>query len=183
MAMALPKSMRYLAAATLCIFVYLFLQLLATPDAALQLPASKPPTSKHGEWHHDPQLDRTSAFLYMSSTGPACILQANCKRSIRRTPQPSAAGRRQQLCAKCPRQRAHQCHHPEPGAQRGAGRHAAEHARPGAHVEPQVQLPVDLLQRRALHRRVQEEDASSHQGRSALWCVRVPPPPSHTQRR
>jgi len=55
--MALPKSMRYLAAATLCIFLYLLVQLLASPHAEIQLPASKPSSLKPISKDHDPQLD------------------------------------------------------------------------------------------------------------------------------
>jgi mannosyltransferase len=63
--MALPKSMRYLAAATLCIFVYLFVQLLHTPQTSLRLPSSSHdrPSSlfKHGQGDRDPQLERKFA--------------------------------------------------------------------------------------------------------------------------
>jgi hypothetical protein len=57
--MALPKSMRYLAGATFCIFVYLFVQILKAPgsDTPVEIP-SKLPTNKLGDWDHDPQLDR-----------------------------------------------------------------------------------------------------------------------------
>jgi mannosyltransferase len=58
--MALPKSMRYLAAATLCIFVYMFLQVFRTSqDANLKLTSTLPslPSLKSGSWR-DPQLDR-----------------------------------------------------------------------------------------------------------------------------
>jgi mannosyltransferase len=57
--MALPKSMRYLAGATVCIFLYLFLQILKTPgsETPIEIP-SKVATNKAGDWDHDPQLDR-----------------------------------------------------------------------------------------------------------------------------
>jgi mannosyltransferase len=57
--MALPKSMRYLAGATFCIFVYLFVQILKAPgsETPVEIP-SKLPTNKLGDWDHDPQLDR-----------------------------------------------------------------------------------------------------------------------------
>jgi hypothetical protein len=57
--MALPKSMRYLAGATVCIFVYLFVQILKTPssETPIKIP-SKLPNGKLGDWNHDPQLDR-----------------------------------------------------------------------------------------------------------------------------
>ena len=45
--MALPKSMRYLAGATVCIFVYLFVQILKTQssETPIEIP-SKLPTNK-----------------------------------------------------------------------------------------------------------------------------------------
>ncbi|CRK43471.1 hypothetical protein BN1723_019201, partial [Verticillium longisporum] len=46
--------------------------------------------------------------------------------------------------------------------------HAVVDARPRAHLEPQVQLPVDLLQRRPLHRRVQAPHRRRHQRRGPL---------------
>jgi mannosyltransferase len=60
--MALPKSMRYLAAATLCIFVYLFVQLLHTSPTELHIPTGNPSASQHGQVDpdRDPQLDRTA---------------------------------------------------------------------------------------------------------------------------
>ncbi|KAI4672128.1 uncharacterized protein J4E78_000628 [Alternaria triticimaculans] len=56
--MALPKGMRYLAGATFCIFVYLFVQILKAPgsEKPVEIP-SKVPTNKFGDWDHDPQLD------------------------------------------------------------------------------------------------------------------------------
>jgi mannosyltransferase len=60
--MTLPRGMRYLAAATLCIFVYLFVQILHAPQAELRLPASgsnKPAGFQQGQRDHDPLLDRT----------------------------------------------------------------------------------------------------------------------------
>jgi mannosyltransferase len=58
--MALPTSMRYLAAATVCILVYLFLQLVYAPQPEMQVPTSKLPGLKHGNADREPQLDRTS---------------------------------------------------------------------------------------------------------------------------
>lgn len=67
--MALPKSMRYLAAATFCILGFIFVQLLSSPNAKLQLPSNlvPPSTLKKGEWK-DPQLSRefTSSPLYFT---------------------------------------------------------------------------------------------------------------------
>lgn len=58
--MALPKSMRILAGATICVFVFLFFQILKAPSAGeLQVP-NKVPLSKDGQWDHDPQQDRMS---------------------------------------------------------------------------------------------------------------------------
>lgn len=61
--MALPKGMRYLAGATFCIFVYLFVQILKAPgsEKPVEIP-SKVPTNKFGDWDHDPQLDRKAAW-------------------------------------------------------------------------------------------------------------------------
>ncbi|KAF1918665.1 glycolipid 2-alpha-mannosyltransferase-domain-containing protein [Ampelomyces quisqualis] len=58
--MTLPRSMRYLAAATICIFVYLFVQISQTPPAKLRLPTgggSKPGGFHHGQPDRDPLLD------------------------------------------------------------------------------------------------------------------------------
>jgi mannosyltransferase len=68
--MALPKSMRYLAAATLCIFVYLFVQLLHSPQTELLIPNNKPST-QHVHGDRDPLLDRKPA---PASTRPCSIL-------------------------------------------------------------------------------------------------------------
>ncbi|KAF2731902.1 alpha-1,2 mannosyltransferase KTR1 [Polyplosphaeria fusca] len=53
--MALPKGMRLLAAATLCIFVYMLAQIFRTPGE-MHFPTT-PPLKKYQEWDHDPQLD------------------------------------------------------------------------------------------------------------------------------
>jgi mannosyltransferase len=55
--MALPKSMRYLAGATIVVLVFLFVQILKAPAGEVVVP-SKIPLSKEGEWDHDPQSDR-----------------------------------------------------------------------------------------------------------------------------
>lgn len=58
--MALPKSMRILAGATICVFIFLFVKILNAPSAGeLQVP-TKVPLAKDGQWDHDPQLDRKS---------------------------------------------------------------------------------------------------------------------------
>lgn len=58
--MALPKSMRILAGATMCVFIFLFVKILNAPSAGeLQVP-TKVPLTKDGQWDHDPQLDRKS---------------------------------------------------------------------------------------------------------------------------
>lgn len=55
--MALPKSMRILAGATMCVFIFLFVKILNAPSAGeLQVPP-KAPISKDGQWDRDPQLD------------------------------------------------------------------------------------------------------------------------------
>jgi hypothetical protein len=73
--MALPKSMRYLAAATLCIFVYLFVQLLHSPQTELLIPNSKPST-QHAQGDRDPQLDRKRA--------PASTRPYSCPNNMQR---------------------------------------------------------------------------------------------------
>lgn len=56
--MALPKSMRILAGATICVFLFLFVKIMNAPSAGeLQVP-TKVPLSKDGQWDHDPQEDR-----------------------------------------------------------------------------------------------------------------------------
>jgi hypothetical protein len=67
--------MRYLAAATLCIFVYLFLQLLHTPQTEIHLPSSgssssgRLPGLQHSTLDRDPQLDRmTDSILQFTIT-------------------------------------------------------------------------------------------------------------------
>lgn len=66
--MALPKSMRYLAAATLCIFVFIFVQLLNAPQTELRLPNSRA-GAHHGKdvGDRDPQLDRTNPNAHAAS--------------------------------------------------------------------------------------------------------------------
>lgn len=51
--MALPKSMRFLAAVTLCIFFYLVLQIFRAPTK-LQAPS----TNKLDRMEEDPNLER-----------------------------------------------------------------------------------------------------------------------------
>lgn len=69
--MAVPKAIRYLAGATVCIFVYLFLQILHAPQTDIHLPTPKFPLPKHAGSDRDPQLDRTTA---LSPTRTACLL-------------------------------------------------------------------------------------------------------------
>lgn len=65
--MALPQSIRLLAALTLCIFFYMMLQLFRAPED-LQMPGHTPKkdpiAQKYQQWDHDPQLDRMF-FLYI----------------------------------------------------------------------------------------------------------------------
>ena len=56
--MALPKPIRILAAATICIFVFLFLQLFRSEPGQMKMPESVPAGQKYQDWGHDPQLDR-----------------------------------------------------------------------------------------------------------------------------
>jgi mannosyltransferase len=69
--MALPKGMRYLAAATLCIFLYLFVQLLHTPHTEIQLLTTKPSVFRHGGEDRDPQLDRENPNVYCDIVSPS----------------------------------------------------------------------------------------------------------------
>jgi mannosyltransferase len=55
--MALPKSMRFLAAVTLCIFFYMLVLIYKAPSE-IQAPSKTPPANTLQEWDHDPQLDR-----------------------------------------------------------------------------------------------------------------------------
>lgn len=64
--MALPKGMRVLAALTMCIFFYLFLQILRAPAGEMQMP-EKVPGSTLQEWDHDPQLDCTWSLPFPPS--------------------------------------------------------------------------------------------------------------------
>ena len=66
--MALPKSIRYLAGATLCVFAYLFVQILkgSGSEIELQFPnklPSAPGRKNFADWDHDPQLDRRETIL------------------------------------------------------------------------------------------------------------------------
>jgi mannosyltransferase len=56
--MALPKPVRILAAVTICLFLFLFLQLFRAEPGQLKMPESAPTGKKFQEWEHDPQLDR-----------------------------------------------------------------------------------------------------------------------------
>ena len=67
--MALPKSIRYLAGATVCVFLYLFVQILKGPgsEGVLQIPTRLPTTTggkNFADWDHDPQLDRENPCVY-----------------------------------------------------------------------------------------------------------------------
>jgi mannosyltransferase len=54
--MALPRSMRVLAALTVVIFFYMVMQIFRAPTE-LQGPGEKASTGKIQQWDHDPQLD------------------------------------------------------------------------------------------------------------------------------
>ncbi|CBY01684.1 hypothetical protein IAQ61_003491 [Plenodomus lingam] len=61
--MALPKGMRFLAGATFCIFIYMFVQMMKSPgsEGSLKVPSKSPADAGRktwGDWDHDPQLDR-----------------------------------------------------------------------------------------------------------------------------
>ena len=60
--MAIPKAMRFLAAATGAVFIFLFVQLYRREPAAIKLPDTIPntkikPGNRPQGWDHDPQLD------------------------------------------------------------------------------------------------------------------------------
>ncbi len=62
--MALPRGMRYLAGATICMFLYLFTQILKSPgsEIEMQLPSKLPdrrPGIKLSDWNLPPQIDST----------------------------------------------------------------------------------------------------------------------------
>lgn len=58
--------MRYLAGATICVFLYLFMQIMKTPgsEPPIEIP-NKLPDSKLNNWDHDPQLDRKKDAAYV----------------------------------------------------------------------------------------------------------------------
>jgi hypothetical protein len=87
--MALPKSMRYLAGATICVFVFLFVQIFKSPgsDTPIEFPSSKTPTTKeNGDWDHDPQLDRMATMTVFNAV--SAFLTASCSigRATRASP-------------------------------------------------------------------------------------------------
>lgn len=61
--MALPKPIRYVAALTICLFVF-FLQVFRSEPTQMNLPENVSAGSKVQAWDHDPQLDRESRHLY-----------------------------------------------------------------------------------------------------------------------
>jgi mannosyltransferase len=70
--MALPTSLRYLAAVTLCLLVFLFVLVFRTPAELSYPPKTGPVTPQDGvpgwdpklkQWNHDPQLDRMYFLL------------------------------------------------------------------------------------------------------------------------
>lgn len=88
--MALPKSIRVLAAVTLCLFFYMVVLIFRAP--AELAPPSTPHSSdsKVGDWTHDPQLDR----MVLISRGFGIAANLNDNHSIgraSRTP-PSSTG-------------------------------------------------------------------------------------------
>jgi mannosyltransferase len=58
--------MRYLAAATICVLVFLFIQILKAPSGEVVIP-NKVPLSKDGNWDHDPQSDRMRLLTHRKS--------------------------------------------------------------------------------------------------------------------
>jgi mannosyltransferase len=63
--MTIPKPMRILGALTLCIIVFLFMQVFRAEPAAIEMPGSEKKGSKGNEntlkqWTHDPQEDGKS---------------------------------------------------------------------------------------------------------------------------
>lgn len=89
--MALPKGVRYLAGATICVFLYLFVQILRTPgsETPIQIP-NKLPSNQLGDWDHDPQLDRKDISYFLNCR--VWVLIVTC--SVWRTPRATATSRR-----------------------------------------------------------------------------------------
>ena len=101
-------------------------------------------------------------------------IQANCSLRNWRTARTITSSRRPQLRPRQPLQRPNQRHTIEPRSKQRDGRLSPEHARPGANMEPQIQLPLDLHQRRALHRRIQTSNPSANKSQMRI--------PHHPQR-
>lgn len=57
--MALPRGMRILAGATLCILLFLVVELFWGEQREMEMPAKAPEPQKFVDWDHDPQQDRT----------------------------------------------------------------------------------------------------------------------------
>ena len=110
--MALPKSMRILAGATICVFLFLFVKIMNAPSAGeLQVP-TKVPLSKDGQWDHDPQEDRK----YILDSRRLYDVVAYRVHSIWGTSRASSTSRWKQLRTEQSEQRTHQRYPLESGA-------------------------------------------------------------------
>jgi len=167
--MALPKLMRLIAGATVLIMCFMLLQILRAP-AQIDLPTSGSKPTKLKEWDHDPQLDRK--FDIISKSFPVLIVYTDGQQnSIRRTARPAPPRRGQQLRPRQSEFRSHPRNPDGAGPQFRAGTNVVVDAGPGADMEPQVQLSLDLLQRRGFHRGIQEEGQGGDQSRSQIRYV------------
>ena len=163
--MAVARPVRALGVAAVLMWCF-FLYQIFKPAATLR---------PNLNTEREPNQDRTCGLVRCSSPSYARRALSNrfFARSFRRT-QGSAGTHIRQVQAGHRGLGAHQRHPAGARAQRGARGHAPGHARSGADVEPQVQLPLDLFQRRAVQRGVQEEDTSRDQGRVPIRYVGVP---------
>lgn len=86
-----------------------------------------------------------------------------------RTRRSVMASHRKRLCPRQQRLSPHQRGANLARPKRRAGRADPDDARFGKHMEQQIQLPVDLLQRQAVHRRIQEAHPSRDKSQVFIW--------------
>lgn len=152
--MAIARPIRMLGAACIILCFFIVFQIRKSP-AALTLGGSK---------MRDPLLDRTLCdpiLIWPSfAFGSATLRDTTWLTwtSNRRTRRSLMASRRQRLLPRQQQFRAHQCGAHLPCSKRRAERADPDYAESGEHMEPQVQLPVVLLQRQAVHGGIQAAD-------------------------
>lgn len=84
--MAVPKSLRYLAGATVCIFVYVFVQLLKSPQTSLELPTRLPTLNdyeKAANFEPPPPLRRVEGDNYESANLQSARINATIMSLVR----------------------------------------------------------------------------------------------------